>query len=199
MVGKRGTNMAQMDARKPRRPRPPLDERKLEELGLAYVGRFATTRAKLRSYLARKVRERGWSGAREPDFAALAERFAAQGFIDDAGFALSKAHALTARGYGKRRLVEKLRSAGVEEQDGTAARDHSDQEGVASALRYAERRRIGPFAIAAPADRQQREKAIAAMVRAGHSFPLARKIATMAPGAPVDGDELTDATRLTDT
>jgi regulatory protein len=58
---------------------PPLDEGRLNELALRYVGRFATTRAKLRSYLGRKLRERGWDGTREPEIAANAERFAAQG------------------------------------------------------------------------------------------------------------------------
>ena len=42
---------------KSRKPRPPLDGEKLKELALAYVGRFATTRSKLATYLARKVRE----------------------------------------------------------------------------------------------------------------------------------------------
>src|SRR5437763_1626520 len=102
----------------PRRPSPPLDESKLNELALRYVGRFATTRAKLRSYLARKVRERGWDGAREPDPVRIAERFAEQGYVDDAAYALAKSEALTGRGYGKRRVVEKLRAAGVEEDDG---------------------------------------------------------------------------------
>ena len=69
---------------------PPLDESRLNELALRYVGRFATTRAKLRSYLARKLRERGWGGEREPDVAAIAERFAAQGYIDDSSYALAK-------------------------------------------------------------------------------------------------------------
>ena len=199
MIGKRGTNVASMDARRSRRPRPPLDERSLSELALSYVGRFSTTRAKLRSYLARKVRERGWSGGEhEPDLASIAERFAAQGYIDDAGFALSQAHGLAARGYGKRRLVEKLRSAGVEEQDGAAARDHSDAEALTSALRFAERRRIGPFAGTANDDRKQREKWIAAMLRAGHSFELARTIVNLPPGLPIDASVLLDKAQLDD-
>jgi regulatory protein len=185
-----------MDARKTRKARPPLNERSLGELALAYVGRFATTRAKLRDYLARKVRERGWSGDRQPDFAAMAERFAELGYVDDAGFAMTKARSLTARGYGKRRLVEKLRGAGVEEQDAAAAHDHSDKEAVASALRFAERRRIGPFGNGGSVDLKQRQKAIAAMVRAGHSFGLARKIAAMPGGAEVNADELGDGARL---
>lgn len=187
-----------MPARHPRKPRPPLDERTLGELALFYVGRFATTRAKLRSYLGRKVRERGWSGAGEPDLAAMAERFADQGYVDDAGFALSKAQALASRGYGKRRLVEKLRQAGVDDADGAAARDLSDRQQVAAALRFAERRRIGPFAAGPAGDPRVREKAIAAMVRAGHEFALARKIVLLPAGEAVDADELAAETRLND-
>ena len=198
MVGKRGTNVASMDARRSRRPRPPLDERSLGELALAYVGRFSTTRAKLRSYLARKVRERGWSGQREPELAEIAERFAAQGYIDDASYALNQAHGLAARGYGKRRLVEKLRAAGVEENDGAAARNHSDAEAIESALRFAKRRRIGPFASATNDDRKQQEKWIAAMLRAGHGFALARTIVNLPAGKAVDASDLTDRARLGD-
>src|SRR5262249_9063485 len=73
---------------KARRARSPLNEEKLSELALSYVGRFATTRAKLQAYLRRKVRERGWEGGRPPDFEAIAQRFADRGFVDDAGYAL---------------------------------------------------------------------------------------------------------------
>ena len=183
--------------RTPRRSVPPLNEAKLQELALSYVGRFATTRAKLRSYLARKIRERGWSGEKDADLDALANRFASQGYIDDAAYALSKAQGLTARGYGERRVVEKLRVAGVEEADGKAARDHAQDEQLSAALRFAERRRLGPFARQKPAERSEREKAIAAMVRAGHSFGLARAIVEMEPGAALDMDELAERARLT--
>ena len=39
----------------------------MQDLALRYVGKYATTRAKLAAYLARKLRERGWDGQREPD------------------------------------------------------------------------------------------------------------------------------------
>ena len=175
-----------------RRARPPLDAKALDELALAYVGRFATTRAKLRSYLARKVRERGWAGGRDPDFEEIAERFASQGFIDDAAYALSKAQALTGRGYGKRRVRQSLHVAGVAEEDGEAAFGHADAEAVAAAVRFAERRRIGPFAAQAARDPKEREKALAAMIRAGHSFGLARALVAMEPGQAVDCERLAE-------
>src|SRR3954447_17197003 len=104
----------------------PLDARRLEEIALRYVGRYATSRAKLTAYLSRKVRERGWSGEREPDLDALVERFADLGYIDDAAYALSKSQALSNRGYGLRRLEQKLRLAGIEDGDAAEARSHAE-------------------------------------------------------------------------
>jgi regulatory protein len=173
-----------------RKPLPPLDEARLNELALRYVGRFATTRAKLRSYLGRKVRERGWGGDREPDFAGMAERFAGLGYVDDASYALSKSQSLISRGYGKRRVVQALRAAGIGEDDSSTARDHADIEAVTAAVRFARRRRIGPFAQAVPADPRDRDKALAAMIRAGHAFDLSRTILALAPGEEVDIDQL---------
>jgi regulatory protein len=176
--------------------RPALDQKRLEELALRYVGRYATTQAKLRSYLARKLRERGWDGEREPDLDALARRFSELGYVDDAAYALAKSQALTGRGYGKRRLADKLRLAGVGDEDAAGAREHADAHAIDAAIRFAQRRRIGPFAAAAPADPRQRDKAIAAMVRAGHSFDLARAIAGLLPGADVDLDALREQARI---
>ena len=156
---------------------------------MRYVGRYATTRAKLRAYLVRKLRERGWSGEREPDLDRIAERFSELGYVNDSAYALAKSQALSSRGYGKRRLNEKLRLAGVGEEDGAAALQHADSRAVEAALRFAERRRIGPFASSLP-DPRQREKAIGAMIRAGHSFGLARAIAGLAPGADIDPEQL---------
>jgi regulatory protein len=172
-----------------RKPRPPLNRDKLNELALAYVGRFATTRAKLRSYLNRKVRERGWDGEPAADVDALAERFAAQGYVDDAAYALSKSRSLTGRGYGARRVEQSLRIAGVEEVDAAPAREHARTDSVTSALRFAERRRLGPFA-SEPADRKSHDRALAAMIRAGHGFALARAILDLPPGAEIDPAEL---------
>ena len=54
-----------------RKVKPPLDAEALEQAALSYAGRYATTRAKLAAYLARKLRERGWNGAGEPPVGRL--------------------------------------------------------------------------------------------------------------------------------
>ena len=178
------------------RQRPPLDAGRLEELALRYVGRYATTRSKLCSYLARKVRERGWGEKGDPDIEGLARRFSKLGYVDDAAYALAKSRALSSRGYGRRRLDQQLRLAGVDDADGRAARDHADAAAVDAALHYAQRRKIGPFA-AEKADPRQREKAIGAMIRAGHSFALARAVLDWPRDAPIDTGQIADRAGLT--
>lgn len=175
----------------PRKPRPPLDEEKLNELMLAYVARFATSRAKLAAYLGRKLKERGWAGSGDPPVEALVAKAARVGFVDDAAFALSKARSLTARGYGERRVGQALHAAGIAEADGEAARGHARDDAVEAALHFAKRRRIGPFAVQQP-DPLAREKALAAMIRAGHGFRLAKAIIALLPGAAVDLQALED-------
>ena len=61
----------------------------MHELALYYVGRFATTRAKLATYLNRKLRERGWEGDAPAEVEKLVERLAASGLVDDALYAQS--------------------------------------------------------------------------------------------------------------
>ena len=178
------------------RQRPPLDRQRLQELALRYVGKYATTRAKLIAYLARKVRERGWEDVQEADFDGIAERFSELGYVDDAAYALAKSRALSSRGYGRRRLDQKLRQAGIGDEDGSAARAHAQSEEVEAALRYARRRRIGPFGTGYD-DPRQREKAIGAMVRAGHSFGLARRIVLLPPGAEINHEQLQELSSCT--
>jgi len=158
-----------------------LDAAALERLALRYVERFQTTRGRLADYLTRKIRERGWEGpAAEP--MALAARMADLGYVDDRAWAEAKAAAMGRRGLGARRVAGALRLARVAEDDADGVAPAISARAVDSALALARRRRIGPFADV-PADRETREKHIAVLVRGGHDFALARRIASMAPGA----------------
>lgn len=178
-----------MQGRRAGKPRKPLNGERLHELALHYVGRFATTRAKLSIYLDRKLRERGWEDASSPDVEKLVERMAASGLVDDAFYALSKSRSLSERGYGAARVRQSLRAAGVGEEDAAEARELAANEAARAALHFARRRRIGPFSIE-KADRLGRERALAAMVRAGHGFEIARTIVDCDPGEMPDLDEL---------
>lgn len=177
--------------RRERRPPKPLDTSSLEELALTYVARFATSAGKLERYLRRKLRERGWaeeSADGGEAVTAIVERFIAQAYVDDEGFAHGRSRSLTRRGYGPRRVEAALREAGIAEEVRQAARPHERRQRQA-ALDLARKRGFGPWNRAeerdedAPrsfeqlaADRAARDKQLAAMLRAGHSFEVARTV-----------------------
>lgn len=155
----------------------------LRDLALHYVGRYATSRAKLLVYLRRKLRERGWAGERSADPDGLADRFVALGYIDDAAYAAMKGAALTRRGYGARRVDDSLRAAGIADPDRAGAAEQARGDSWAAADRFARRKRIGPYA-AQPPDPRQRERMIAAFLRAGHAMDVARTWVDARPGEP---------------
>ena len=180
--------------RRERRPPKPLTRAALEELALAYVARFATSAGKLQTYLRRKVRERGWEGEDDGGCAAaeavsdIAERFVANAYVDDEGFARGRSRSLTGRGYGPRRVEAALREAGIAEELRAAVRPDERRQRQA-ALDMARKRGFGPFDRARgdlPEERPgyevlaqlraREDKQLAAMLRAGHSFDTARAV-----------------------
>jgi regulatory protein len=168
-----------------RRERPPLDLAALERLGLRYVERFATTRGKLADYFRRKLRERGSVEGFDPAaIAPLVEKFARLGYVDDASWAGSKASSLTRRGYGPRRVGDALKAAGIDPDLAQAVAPDED-EALAAAETYARKRKFGRFGDGA-ADRDVQRKQLAAMLRAGHGFDIARRLVNAGPDDDLD-------------
>jgi regulatory protein len=160
--------------------KPPLNLVKLRDLALHYVGRYATSTARLSSYLQRKIRERGWDGP-AADIDAMIANFVELGYVDDAGFAAARARSLTQRGYGLRRVSEYLRAKGIDETDSIEAREQAENDRWQSAERFAKRKRIGPYAVEqVPPETQQKQ--LQAFLRAGHDFDIARTFVKAAPG-----------------
>lgn len=160
--------------------RKPLNSAELRQLALAYVGRYATSRAKLAGYLRRKLAERGWDEEDAPPIEEVVEAMAAQRFVDDRAYADMKAGGLARRGYGVRRVRQALDAAGIEGSDAEEALRMVEEDKEAVALAYAKRRRLGPFS-SDPANLAKREKALAAMLRAGHEYLTARRILDLSP------------------
>jgi regulatory protein len=179
------------DSNRDRGIRPALDKEALDRLALSYVARFATSRGRFEAYLHRKLKERGWDGAEPPDVSAISKRMETLGYIDDSAFAAARARSLAQRGYGPRRLATDLRRAGIGEDLEAATLANCASGEVRAALRFAERRRLGPYAAAAP-DPRSRDRALAAFARAGHRFALARGILALAPGTTPDEPALAE-------
>ena len=167
-----------------RRPPRPLDSARLDELALSYVARFATSQAKLKAYLARKLRERGWEGPGEPRVDEVARRLVDAGYVDDVAFARAKSGSLMRRGYGQRRVSQVLGAAGIGEDVCEEVRAGEGAQRRA-ALALARKRRFGPFGASA-LDRPAREKQVAALLRAGHALDSARELVDAASVAAAE-------------
>jgi regulatory protein len=161
---------------KAERKRPePLNAERLRALALTYVGRYATSCARLAAYLNRKITERGWVNESIPPVAELVAQFQSLGYVDDEAFAKTRGESLLRRGYGPNRLKLSLRVSGIGTDiiDRTANVD--DEDALAAAMVFARRKRIGPYA-KDPETQDNRQKLIAALLRAGHSYEVSRKI-----------------------
>lgn len=192
------------ERRDKQRVKPPLDEAALRDLALSYAARFATTAARVEAYLARKVKERGVAEDADGrmmqiDIPALVLRLVELGYVDDDAYARMRARDLGARGYGGRRVEQVLWAAGIDEGLRAA---HAPGEGASrkAAALMAQKKRLGPWA--APSGfgrevsgdpmtrRKTHEKAVAAMLRAGHQYDHVRFI--LAAGRAEDVDEWLD-------
>lgn len=181
-----------------KRVKPPLGEAQLRDLALHYAARFATTAARVEAYLLRKIREHGLAEDADGrtvavDIPALVARLVELGYVDDDAYARMRARDLGGRGYGGRRVEETLRHAGVGE---AVRRSHAPGEAASrrAAALMAQKRRIGPWAAAPgdpPADpiarRKAHEKAVAAMLRAGHQYDHVKVI--LAAAGPEDVED----------
>ncbi|MFM7349836.1 MAG: regulatory protein RecX [Erythrobacter sp.] len=158
----------------------------MRDLALHYAARFASTASRLETYLARKIRERGLAQDAdgrviEPDLKTLVARLGELGYVDDDAYARMRARDLGGRGYGARRVDETLRHAGVGEGLRRAHAPGEAESRRAAAL-MAAKRRLGPFGAGGDdegdpvARRKAHEKAVAAMLRAGHQYEHARFI-----------------------
>ena len=187
-------------ANRSERPAPrPLDAARLAELALAYVGRFATSEARLARYLGRKLFERGWDddGSSSDAVAAAVATCARLGFVDDAAFAAQRGGALGRRGLGERRLRAQLSVDGIKADIAAPVLGHARDARMVTALAFARRRRLGPFGTGLPTDPKARDKVMGAFLRAGHDAATVRRVLAVLPGddaalAELDGGDEAD-------
>jgi regulatory protein len=158
----------------------------LERAALFHLQRHSSTVAGLRRILQRRVTlSVKFHGTDAEEGKALIEallaRFERAGLLDDSRFARFRAESLHRRGTSVRGITAKLRAKGVatpqvQEAIATLRSEGDDREpDLEAAFALARRRHLGPFRAAA--DREsRRQKDLAALLRAGFSFGVAKKV-----------------------
>lgn len=170
----------------------------LEKAALAYLERYASSVENLRRVLMRRVTRAARAGTIEPAEGrarvdATVRKMEARRLLDDAAYAGMKARSLSRQGRSRAVIAQRLAAKGVGKEavggalDGLAADGETD---LAAALRWAKRRRLGPFRAAAER-RERRERDLAALGRAGFAYEIARRVVD-APTPEAIEEELED-------
>jgi regulatory protein len=167
----------------PRKGPRKLSPRYLENAVLHYLQRYAATEAGVRRVLLRKVDRalKFHGGDRQEALGwvdALVEKLVRGGLLNDAAFAEMKAQSLRASGRSARVIALKLRQKGVPAELVTqtlagATQEVSEEQ---AALKWARKKRLGPYRPTDEARRDHRQKDLAALARAGFDFHTARKV-----------------------
>lgn len=160
----------------PKRASRPVTREWLFRAAAHYLERYASSTANLKRVLLRKVTRRAGERGEDPsDFEGMIDetvaRFVELKLLDDRSFAEGRLVTLRRRGASSRHSAMKLAEKGVDRDTiaSVMAADETTEETAARAL--AKRRRLGPHRLRDRAERRDRD--IAAMMRAGFSYPVA--------------------------
>jgi regulatory protein len=163
----------------------------LEKAALHYLERYASSAANLRRVLMGKVeRSARAHGTDREDGARAVERivrrFLGSGLLDDRAYAEGRAVTLHRAGHSMPAIRARLGQKGIDADTIDAALERLEDEAakpeLAAALRYARKRRLGPYRRDGRAEKRERD--MAALARKGFPPDLARRI--------VDADDLTE-------
>ncbi|WP_181702650.1 regulatory protein RecX [Chthonobacter albigriseus] len=159
----------------------PLDRAWLRRAAFHYLERYATSEANLERVLRRKI------ARRHPDpppaevvadaIAVVLDACRDLGLLNDAGFAEMKAASGRRKGMSAKKLVGVLTVKGIDRAAAEQAVAQAEGDDRQAAIRFARRRRLGPWQTRPGDDRHQKD--IAALCRAGFGYGLAREVAGM--------------------
>ncbi len=184
--------MADAMTEKTRKKRGPAkaDPESLARAAYWYLERFATSAENLRRVLMRRVEKSAIAhGTERADGAtaidAIIRRLSDDGLLDDAAYAEARVRSLRAAGKSARAIKWALAGKGVEAEtvnraifavDAENSPDGEDAD-FRAAVKFAKRRRLGPYRDPTGAGKEARQKKdMAALARAGFSYGLAERI-----------------------
>ena len=166
-----------------KKPPKPITESYLRKVALWYMERYASSAANLKAVLMRRVRlSSAYHGSDPAEGAeiidAVVRRYTEAGILNDRLFAESRVRSLASRGTSTRMIRRKLMEKGVSSDDINAAMISvllEENCELASAVRYARRRRIGAFRLAEKRE-ENRNRDMATLARQGFDLAVAEKV-----------------------
>lgn len=151
---------------------------------VAYLDRYASSSANLRSVLARKVMRAAKALDKDPSdydkaIDAVVAKCQRNGLVDDARYAEIKTASGRRKGQSRRKIEAHLQAKGIDRDTIDHVLANHDGSDADAAMTFARKRRLGPWRTRGDRS-ERRDRDLAAMCRAGFSFDLARKV--------IDGD-----------
>ena len=166
--------------KKPRR----LEPKHLKDIALDYLAKFASSSAKLKTVLKRRIDRSARAHEDDPaplmaEMERLLSELVAKKILNDAAFAEMKTKSLARRGGSKRKIEATLAASGVSRADTSNAiaklREEEPEAEFAAAVAFAKRRRLGAFRARTDDSPERRRKDLGAMARAGFAMDVAKK------------------------
>jgi regulatory protein len=154
----------------------------LKNSALYYLGRYDSSSGHLRRRLHQKIQVSARIHGTDPEEGAAAverliARFIDLGLLDDARYARERVRILLARGTSSAMIRNRLRAKSVPAElidAALAAAEGGRDRELLAALRYARRRRLGPYRLKDRAERRDRD--LASLGRQGFDYETARRI-----------------------
>jgi regulatory protein len=176
---KSGKISAKGDERKPKK----VTAGYLERAALHYLGRFSSSEHNLRQVLERKIYRRSESPVTEEHkgwIEDVVRKCIKYGYLNDETYAARRGELLQRRGKPVRSIGMDLHQKGIDSElvKQVLAQLEGETEGGAdarAAAMYVKRRRFGPYRRESTDLSEKVEKELAAMMRAGFHYELARK------------------------
>lgn len=155
---------------------------RLQNIALYYLERFDSSSANLRQVLKRRVLDYARNmpdfdvSAAEEWIEEIVSRFEGLGYINDSRYAEFKIDNYLLSGKPERYIRQKMLQKGIGEDVVSQILDNREFDEEAMALRFAAKKKIGPFRQDGESRRINRQKDLAVLVRAGFRYDISAKI-----------------------
>ena len=159
-----------------------ITPQRLKNIALYYLKRFETSAKNLRDVLCRRVDKYAYYDKEFDKKEAygwvddLVEDFIRLKYVDDARFAEIKVRGYLLAGKSPRYILGKLKEKGIDDQVAEDALQQQEYDPLASAIKLAKKKKIGPFSPSEEIRRERRSKDLAVLIRAGFDYDIALRV-----------------------
>ncbi len=189
-------NYPETEQPKRKRPAKKITPQRLKNIGIYYLKRFESSVENLRSVLQKRVNQ---YAKENPDFNKqeayqwvedVLTEFEKLHYLDDKRFTEIKVRGYLSAGKPARYIQNKLREKGIANAQIEDMLDDFGYNPQEMALKLAKRKKIGPFRPDEESRKQNRQKDMAALIRAGFDYDVVSEIMGADFIADDTGDDL---------